>query len=937
MQTTSSQDKPMIHQGLLAVVKEVAAEIHPGELSRPISLTTRLDYELGFDSLSRVELLSRIEQVFSVKLPETALMQVETPGDLLKLLEQSESQPRETSPILALQPVAKLAESPSTEHLSTLTEILTHHAQVHGDRPYLRFCETGQTITYTDLYQDSLKIATGLRRRGVMPQQAVGLMLTTSREFFISFFGCLYAGCVPVPLYPPSRISQLADHLQRQVRILDNAEAVLLITFDQAKPFTALLQAKVGSLQEIVAAEDLFYAGDPLEPVSVSPQDTAFLQYTSGSTGTPKGVVLSHANLLANVRAMGTAFKVTSSDVFISWLPLYHDMGLIGACLGSLHYACLLVVMPPQNFLARPERWLRAIHDYRGTIAAGPNFGFELCLRKIKDEDLQGLDLSSWRMALNGAEPVSPRTMDQFCDKFAAYGFRREAMSPVYGLAECSVGLTGPPPGRGPNVEWIDRQSFTEHGKAVPVQPNDPHAMPVVGCGFPFPDHQVRVVDKLGYEVPDRVQGKIQFRGPSATVGYFRNPEATAALIRGEWLETGDLGYIAGGEIFIAGRSKDIIIRAGRNLYPQELEDIVGNLPGVRTGCVAVFACPDPHSGTERLVIVAETRETNAVTLDTLRTQINQATLQLLDSAADEIVLAPPHSVLKTSSGKIRRSGTRDSYLNGDLFRPRSPFRDRLNALKLKTAGTLQSMIHRTGLFLFGAWCWLVFVSAVLISCVLLVVIPTLKLRRGYGRWLARLVMITCGMPIVVDGAEHLPADQACVYVANHASYIDAIVIMAILPPNTCFTAKKELAEHWLIRFALDRLGTEYLDRFDFQESLNNIARLEELARAHQSLGFFAEGTFTREPGLRAFHLGAFKTAATARLPVVPVALHGTRSILRDEQWLPHRGDLRVTIFPPLVPKGTDWSAVIALRDAARAAILEKCGEPDLANIKWPK
>ncbi|HNC46795.1 MAG TPA: AMP-binding protein, partial [Acidobacteriota bacterium] len=380
------------------------------------------------------------------------------------------------------------------------------------------------------------------------------------------------------------------------------------------------------------------------------------------------------------------------------------------------------------------------------------------------------------------------RTMDQFCDKFAAYGFHREAMSPVYGLAECSVGLTGPPPGRGPNVEWIDRHAFTEQGKAVPVQPNDPHAMPVVGCGFPFPDHQVRVVDKLGYEVPDRVQGKIQFRGPSATVGYFRNPEATAALFRGEWLETGDLGYIAGGEIFIAGRSKDIIIRAGRNLYPQELEDIVGNLPGVRTGCVAVFACSDTHSGTERLVIVAETRETSPEVLEQLRTQINQATLQLLDSAADEIVLAPPHSVLKTSSGKIRRSGTRDAYLNGDLFRPRSPFRDRLNALKLKTAGTFQSMIHRTGLFLFGAWCWLVFVSAVLISCVLLVVIPTLKLRRSYGRWLARLVTIACGMPVAVDGAEHLPTDQACVYVANHASYIDAIVIMAILPPNTCFT-----------------------------------------------------------------------------------------------------------------------------------------------------
>jgi acyl-CoA synthetase (AMP-forming)/AMP-acid ligase II len=404
----------------------------------------------------------------------------------------------------------------------------------------------------------------------------------------------------------------------------------------------------------------------------VAPDDTALLQYTSGSTGAPKGVVLTHANLLANIRAMASATAASTDDVFVSWLPLYHDMGLIGAWLGSLCVGFPLLVMSPLSFLARPVRWLRAISDHAATLSAAPNFGFELCVRRIAAADLAGVDLSSWRIAFNGAEPVSPSTLERFVARFEPYGLRPGALAPVYGLAEAGVGLTFPPPGREPVVDRIDRRALTHAGAAVPASPDDATAQRVVACGRALPGYEVRIVDTLGHLVGDRHEGRVEFRGPSATAGYYRDPEATRRLFDGGWLDTGDLGYTAGGDVYVTGRVKDIIIRAGRNLHPDELEEVVGAVPGVRTGCVAAFASADPEAGTERLVVAAETHLTDASARDALHAAIVDAAVDVLGTPPDEVVLLAPRTLPKTSSGKIRRAASRDRYERGELAQPRS-------------------------------------------------------------------------------------------------------------------------------------------------------------------------------------------------------------------------------------------------------------------------
>jgi acyl carrier protein len=381
---------------LLATIRRLAAELHTrSEAAISITLDSSLERDLGFDSLGRVELLTRLEQVFGVSLPERVLATAETPRDLLQAV---------LAATLAIAPSVDVQrdEAPSMVQAEpadalTLPEALDWHMRAHPERTHitLQDADGNETaITYVALRDGAQQIAAGLLERELQPGQSVAIMLPTSREYFCCFLGVLLAGGVPVPIYPPARSSQIEDHLRRHAGILSNALAAMLITVPEAKAVARLLKAQVESLRMVVTASELTSAGRA-SGIPLKPENIALLQYTSGSTGNPKGTVLTHANLLANIRAMGKAVQASSTDVFVSWLPLYHDMGLIGAWLGSLYHAFPLVVMSPLTFLARPERWLWTIHKHRGTLSASPNFGYELCLRKIPDAALAGLDLSS--------------------------------------------------------------------------------------------------------------------------------------------------------------------------------------------------------------------------------------------------------------------------------------------------------------------------------------------------------------------------------------------------------------------------------------------------------------------------------------------------------------------------------------------------------------
>ncbi|MGB8279006.1 MAG: AMP-binding protein [Methylovirgula sp.] len=921
---------------LLAVVRTFVHELHPQRAKTfDYSLSSRLEKDLGIDSLARTELILRIERAFHLRLPVASVGAAETIADLLRALEEAHA----SMPVAGAETpaVPALPLVPAATEARTLTEVLDWHVARHPDRLHLTVLQDDATIidqmSYGRLAAMARQVAAGLAAHDIDPGDRVALMLPTSIDFFCAFFGILYVGAVPVPIYPPMRPSQIEEHLRRQAGILNNAGARMLVTVPEALGVAALLRAQVSALDSVVSVAGLIAEAVDTSLSHVADEtSTALIQYTSGSTGDPKGVVLSHANLLANVKTMGLALAASSADVFVSWLPLYHDLGLIGAWFGCLYFAVPLYVMSPLSFLMRPESWLWAIHRFRGTLSAAPNFGFELCVTKIDTANLAGLDLSSLRAVMNGAEPVSPHTLRRFTEKFAPYGFRPEAMMPAFGIAENAVGLAFPPLGRGPVIDRIDRNALMSRGVAEPAKPDDPHPLELVACGRPLPENEIRIVDMAEHEIGERQEGRLEFRGPSATSGYFRNEAKTKALIRNGWLDSGDRAYMAGGDVYITGRIKDIIIRAGRHIYPQEIEDAIGDIAGIRKGGVAVFGVADRVSGTERVVIVAETRETDPAMRTALEARAYELANTVCGTPPDEIVLAPPQTVPKTSSGKIRRSAARELYESGRIGQPQRALW--LQILRLYLTGLGPQLFRfwtRLRGMLYASWWWIVICLGYGLAWIAAMILPRLEWRWAAARGIDRIALAALGIPVSVNGIEHIPRGKALL-AFNHSSYMDVIILAAFLPGTPTFIAKKQFVGQVFIIPFLRRLGALFVERIDVTGNLGDIETIITAAQQGRTLVMFPEGTFTRRAGLATFHLGAFKIAAEANLPVLPGILRGTRVMLRPEQWFPRWAPISLRVEDAIKPSGTDFPAVLNLQQQVRKVILAHCGEPDLGE-----
>ena len=929
-----------LRRDLIVVVRDLVRELHPQRARFiDVALSSRIERDLGIDSLGRTELVLRIERAFHVRLPPTTIGEAETVEDLVRALEQAAPALERISLVTPTDQTLPAAEP--ARDARTLIEALEWHAAQHPDRLHLTVLQDEATVlgslTYRELAMRARRVASGLIQHDVSPGDRVGLMLPTSIEFFVAFFGVLYAGAIPVPIYPPMRLSQLEDHLRRQTGILRNAGACILITMPEGRRLAGLLGSLVESLNHVVSVSDIEASAIALKlPQLKDPDAIALIQYTSGSTGDPKGVVLTHANLLANIRAMGRIMDAGSADVFVSWLPLYHDMGLIGAWLGCLHYAARLYVMSPLSFLIRPQSWLWAMHRYRATFSASPNFGFELCLAKIVDDDIKGLDLSALRMVANGAEPISIHTLRRFTERFSRFGFPEQAMAPVYGLAECSVGLAFPPLGRRPIVDRIDRALMSMHGIAEPAKSNDPKPLEFPACGQPLPGHEIRVVDAAGYELGERREGRIEFRGPSTTRGYFHNEAKTRELFHGDWLDTSDRGYMAGGDIFVTGRIKDIIIRAGQHLVPQEIEEAVADVPGVHKGGVAVFGVTDPASGTERVIVLAETRETDEASRAALQAMASDVVTDIAGTPPDDIVLAPPRTVPKTSSGKIRRSAAKELYESGRIGPTQRILWQQIARLALSGIVPQLRRFGRSAQdLLYAAWWWTVLGVGFLIGWLFVMVLPTRNSRWSALRLIGRAALAAMGIPLTVRGIEKLPT-QGAILAFNHSSYMDALALAAALPGEPAIVAKRELAQQAVAGPVLRRLGIPFVERYDVSASLTDTTVLTGLAQQGRVLVFFPEGTFTRRAGLSGFYLGTFKIAAEVNLPVVPGVIRGTRTVLRGDQWFPRRSPISVELGDPIRPTGSDFQAVVQLRDRVRQIILTRCGEPDLEELVKP-
>lgn len=566
------------------------------------------------------------------------------------------------------------------ERPATLTALVRRRASEPAiGHPFVTFLADGdreeETLSFEGLEERGLAIAALLAERGLKPGDRVLIMLPTGLEFIQSFFGVILAGMTAVPVYPPARLDRLEHYLRTLAGIAETA-ACRAVVLDER--LLALVGKRLTRKGQVLVTDAELRAASATQPAyEVEPGHPAFLQFTSGTTSQPRGVLLLHEHLIAQLESYTEALRLTPGEVVVSWLPLYHDLGLIGKVLACLYSRAHLILMSPIDFLKEPMAWLRAISRYRGVHVAAPNFAYQLCVRKCSPERLkeEGIDLSSVENSGMGGEPVSWSTVEAFRAHFAPFGFRPEALNPCYGLAENTLVATGhrrhePLRTRTVSLEALQRNELVEPS-------GDDDAYTIVGNGPPFPGMEVAIVTAAGDVVGEEGIGEIWVRGPSLAAGYFDDAEATAAtfVLRDgvRWLRTGDLGFLAGGDLFICGRQKDVLIVRGRNYHPQDVEEVVGREEGVRSGNVVAFAVPGGGAAGEQAIVVAELDPRRPRSRDDVAKDVVASVSAANQLALGEVVLVPKGAIPKTSSGKVQRGLVKQAYLRGDLARLAPP------------------------------------------------------------------------------------------------------------------------------------------------------------------------------------------------------------------------------------------------------------------------
>lgn len=545
-------------------------------------------------------------------------------------------------------------------------------------------------LSYAELRERALEVARGLVQAGLASGARLALMAETNADFMVLFFACQYAGIVPVPLPLPLSLGGREAYEERLKRQIMSSGAQAAVASSTLLPF--LREAVSGLDVPLVGTPADFYdlpAGQA-DPRPFGAGDACYIQYSSGSTRFPKGVIVSQRSLISNAQGITRHGLCTRpGDRCVSWLPLYHDMGLVGFCLAPLQAEISVHYLATQDFARRPLLWLDLIATTGGTISFSPTFGYDLCVRRAERQSaaVAKLDLSCWRVAGIGGDMIQPNVLQRFAETFAMSGFRAEAFVPSYGLAESTLAVTFAPLGQGVQVDVVDKQQVSLAHRALPVKPNG-HAVATqsfVVCGRPLPDHAIEIRDEdSGRPLPDRRIGKVYVRGGSVMDGYFGDAEATARILSADgWLDTGDMGYTIDGSVVVTGRSKDLIICNGRNIWPQDIEWAIEQLPGLRRGDAAAFAGVNAE-GAEIVVAVVECRLTDPEARAELRRDVT-AVIKRSAGVECEVVLVRPHSLPHTSSGKLSRSQTKAKYDAGLFAAPE-------NERSGPTAGSLASV-----------------------------------------------------------------------------------------------------------------------------------------------------------------------------------------------------------------------------------------------------
>jgi fatty-acyl-CoA synthase len=536
---------------------------------------------------------------------------------------------------------------------------------------------TEASFSFTAIERMSARFGGAMQALGLRKGDRVALILPNNDDFVLCFLGAIRAGVIPVPIYPPMALGQLQTYLDNTRHIVAKSGARALVTTAKIKRLLGTVQSACPDLEQVVAIEGIRESAEPLKAEKITLEDVAFLQFTSGSTSRPKGVTLTHANLQANIKCiMEDGLRMEPEDVAVSWLPLYHDMGLIGFVIAPIFYTIPVHFLPALLFLKRPITWFQAFTRVSGSTAYAPNFAYALCVKRIKAAELEGLDLARWRVAGCGAEPIRPETLEAFADTFARIGFKKEALLPSYGMAEASLAISFTELHEGMKTLSVHGPELWQNGAARVVPESDEEALRLVSCGPAFPLHQVKVFApddaSSATPLPDGTVGELRIAGPSVMRGYWEDAERTRESFAGPFLKTGDLGFLHEGHIFICGRSKEVVIVNGRNYYPQDMEWEASKVAGVRKGNVVAFGARDPSGverDRERVVLAFEVQDAERLgRASSLLVDVRKSVQEGMGLTLDDVVALPPGALPKTSSGKLQRAKTRELYESGELM-----------------------------------------------------------------------------------------------------------------------------------------------------------------------------------------------------------------------------------------------------------------------------
>jgi fatty-acyl-CoA synthase len=549
---------------------------------------------------------------------------------------------------------------------ATLTEALDYAAQGEtGANFYTGRGAIYCALPYRELREQAIELAGKLLGLGLEPGSRVALVAETNPDFLCFFYACQYAGLIPVALPASVKVGAHLAYVAQLQRLLEASDAAIAVASEGYLSF--LQEASEGLALRMVDKPEAFHAlprGEQPLP-QVNPTDISYIQYTSGSTRFPRGVVIKHHTALANLRGIiGHGLEMNGDDRMMSWLPFYHDMGLVGFMLVPMAAQVSIDYLDTREFAMRPRQWLELMTKSGATISFAPSFGYDLCARRVRPSDLAGYDLSNWRVAGIGAEMIRPDTLEYFADLLEPCGFDRRAFLACYGMAECTLGVSFSPLWTGFTTHHIDSDHLSDHHRAVLLDENDKRGRGrhFVNCGVPLPDFEVEIRDGEETVLEDWHSGVIYLRGPSVMSGYFNLPEESShALDEDGWLNTGDIGYLVDGVLTITGRKKDLIIIHGRNIWPQDLEHIAEAEPEVRSGDAVAFSVPD-HEGEELCVLLVQCRETDSKKRNNLVRRLS-ALMRLEMSLDCYVELVPPHSLPKTSSGKLSRAKARLDFI----------------------------------------------------------------------------------------------------------------------------------------------------------------------------------------------------------------------------------------------------------------------------------